>query len=103
MLDGAAAQGQDPGGTVQDFGDDLVLQGPERGLAVLGEDLPDRAAGPPLDHLVAVGERESEPGGEQAADRALARSHETDEDDHGCAGASGSAPEVSPAMACRAS
>jgi hypothetical protein len=88
VLGGAAAEGQDQGGTVQQLGDDLMLEGTEGGLAVVGEDLADRAAGAPLDHLVAVGERQPEPGGEQVPDRGLARAHEPDQDDHGAAGPS---------------
>src|ERR1035441_4336536 len=63
-----------------------MLQGAEGRLAVLGEDLRDRAARTLLDHLVAIGERQLEPGGEQGPDRGLARTHEADEDDHGDSG-----------------
>src|ERR1035438_10613514 len=65
-----------------------VLQGAEGRLAVLGEDLLDRAARALLDHLVAVGERQLQPGREQAPDRGLAGPHEADEDDHGPIGLS---------------
>ena len=67
MLGRTAAEGEYQSGTIEQFGDDLALQGAERGLAVLGEDLPDRAARPLLDYLVAVGERQPQPGGEQVA------------------------------------
>ena len=89
MLGRAAAQGQDQVGAVQQFGDDLVLEGTEGGLAVLGEDLPDRAARALLDHLVAVGERQPEFRGEQVADVVLPGPHEPDEDDHGPVGLPG--------------
>src|ERR1039457_7447333 len=63
-----------------------MLQGAEGRLAVLGEDVRDRAPRTLLDHLVAIGERQLEPGGEQGPDRGLARTHEADEDDHGDSG-----------------
>src|ERR1039457_6843526 len=63
-----------------------MLQGAEGRLAVPGEDLRDRAARTLLGHLVAIGERQLEPGGEQGPDRGLARTHEADEDDHGDSG-----------------
>src|ERR1035441_288183 len=66
-----------------------MLQGAEGRLAVLGEDLRDRAARTLLDHLVAIGERQLEPGGEQGPDRGLARTQEADEDDHGDSGLAG--------------
>src|ERR1700721_2324714 len=83
VLGGAAAQGQDERGASQQVGDDLVLEGTEGRLAVLGEDLRDRAAGPLLDDLVAVGERESQALGEQLPDGGLAGAHEADQDDPG--------------------
>ena len=103
MLGGAAAQGQDQGGAVQQFGDDLVLEGAEGGLAVLREDLPDRPAGAPLDDLVAVGEREFQALGEQLPDGGLAGPHEADQHDHCPARSALACTATSSAMACRAS
>jgi hypothetical protein len=106
MLGGTAAQRQDQGGTVEQFGDDLVLEGAEGGLAVRGEDLLDPAARALLDHLVAVREGEPEALGEQVPDGGLAGAHEADQDDHGPAclvWARLACSATSSAMACRAS
>ncbi len=106
MFGGAAAEGQDGLGTVDQVRDDLPLELAERRLAVLGEDLPDRAAGSLLDHVVAVGEREPEALGEQVADGGLPGAHEADQDDHGGASvrpACLARSATSSAMACSAS
>jgi hypothetical protein len=82
VLDRAAAEREHDAGAVKQVRDHLVLKGAEAGLSVVREHLPDRLARPLFDHLVAVGERDAEVRGEQAAHRRLARAHEPDEDDH---------------------
>jgi hypothetical protein len=104
VLGGAAAQGQDQVGAVQQPGDYVVLEGAEGGLAVVGEDLPDGAPRPLLEDQVAVGELQTELFREQRPDGGLPGSHEADQDDHG---SSRLVPlplsATSSAMACRAS
>jgi hypothetical protein len=56
-------------------GDRLPLEGAERGLAVVDEDLLDGLAGPCLDGVVAVEEGHAQGLGEQPAHRGLARTH----------------------------
>ena len=82
VLGGAAAQGEDRLGAVDQVGHDPVLDLAERGLAVLGEDVPHRPLGPLLDDQVAVDERQPEALGQQVPDGGLAGPHEADEDDH---------------------
>ena len=51
------------------------------GLAIVGEDLPHRAAGALLDDRVAVDQPPAEPLGDDAPHGGLAGSHQPDEDD----------------------
>jgi hypothetical protein len=105
MFGRAAAQGQDGLGPVDQVRDDLAFQLAEGGLAVRGEDLPDRASRPLFDDQVAVDEREAEALGEQVADGGLPGAHEADQDDHGSAfwACFLACSPTSSAMACRAS
>ncbi len=59
----------------------LLLERPKGRLAVLLEDLRDRAPAPVLDDVVDANERASEPLGELRAKCGLARAHEADERD----------------------
>jgi hypothetical protein len=110
----AAAKGEHGLRSVDKLADDAALQLAERGLAVIGEELPDRASGPLLDDMVAVDERQPEALGEQVPHGRFTRPHEADENDHGAvspgSGSSsgpgergGSASAASSAIACSAS
>ena len=58
--------------------DELALELPETGLPLLGEDLRNRLADPPLDLVVAVDALEAQPVGDRAPNGGLAGSHEAD-------------------------
>ena len=70
-----------PSGTRRGTDDRVALAGAEAFLALVAEDLLDRAAGLGGDHVVGVAELETEARGERPADRGLAGGHEPDQDD----------------------
>jgi ATP-dependent Clp protease ATP-binding subunit ClpC len=78
--DRAAAEREHAGELRERRGDDRTLQGPERVLAVVDEDLRDRFAGLGLDQRVGVRERDAEQAGDQLADGGLAGPGSADED-----------------------